>query len=886
MSKIGDVTAAGAEKLKESWTKLNDLMEAALERTAEMREEELALGIQLEALRGSYDNLAAVNERLASLRGKNTVKAREERAELQELKAAFEDAERTASALANSFGGLEEAMASLGGSKLGGYIGKLTGGLEKMEEQQRKLWAQQEAGLITQEKYTAAVQRGNLALYKFALSPFEKAFEKIFAKTLELATATIDATRSMQRFYGASEKTAEGLINMQYGSTAAGIELRRLGITGGTLFKTFEEMRGEFVLLSGATMEANQAFVEYGAVLEKVGVKTTEFAKISNTLNRVYGENAEGARTYAASLNQIGVDAGLGPGELVEHFNNLSPQLLKITGGTQALGQTMTNLAYASRQTGIEIGRIVDITSKFDTFEGAADSVGRMNAILGGDFLNVMDLMKEEDPAMRLKMMAQAASDGAGSFQDLQYHERLAITEAMGLKDVGELALVMSGNIDLMNNQFVKSEQAYVDAAKKARNFQKVQEQLQNLLIQVANTPGLAKSVIFGMERFVWFMDFFARHGKTVIAVLGTLTIVTKSLAAANVFLGIASHLAANGMGMSPGGVKFGLKGIGILGALMAIGFIIMVYAWGSSLIDVIYALSIAILAVGVAAKIGGKGISMGMVKTLLALGAAVLLAAVGIAIAAEGIGNMADSISRLNADQVGAFNNALIALVGTLSLFMTAVVLLGIFATGPQLLGILGIGAAFMMIGVGVGIAAGGMGKLAEGFAKLFENADGGALLGMAVGLYAMAGALTVFAASMVIFIPAMMMLSAAMAVGSLFGATPSEAEIRSFTKMTENLANLNADNLAKTVDQVAKLRKEMNAMMESPDMVKNFTEMLEVFERDMKLAYNINTKDKAQQKTELTISSPITIQITDDTQLMGKIDQKVLATMNFTTG
>ena len=102
----------------------------------------------------------------------------------------------------------------------------------------------------------------------------------------------------------------------------------------------------------------------------------------------------------------------------------------------------------------------------------------------------------------------------------------------------------------------------------------------------------------------------------------------------------------------------------------------------------------------------------------------------------------------------------------------------------------------------------------------------------------------------------------------------------------MTENLANLNADNLAKTVDQVAKLRKEMNAMMESPDMVKNFTDMLEVFERDMKLAYNINTKEKAQQKTELTISSPITIQITDDTQLMGKIDQKVLATMNFTTG
>ncbi len=873
-----DKIKASLDGAKDSLINFSKSLKDALKSTEELTDADRIQAEAIKELIGGFENLKQVQDAIKESTGDNSAEAKEYRAELNKIAAAFKEAEAAAKDMQGTFGGLQSSMSELG---LKG-LADATDGVAKYMQAQEELRVALEAGTITQEKYNNALMQGRIQMAQFALGPATRAFEKIFSQTIKLATATIDTTKGLQRFYGASDEVAKGLINMQDQTVGANIDLSRLGVTSTEIYKAFETMRSEFVLLSGDTMKANQDFVKFGATLEKVGVETAQFGKTSNTLNRVFGQNAEGTRDFASGLNDIGVAQGLGPGELVSTFNELSPQILKIGKDTSDLTKTMNNLAYASRQTGIEMGRIADFAAGFDTFEGAADRVGKLNAILGGDFLNVMDLMAEEDPAKRFQMITDVLKDQNKTFQDMAYYERLAIAEAGGFKDVGELALAMSGNFDLMSNAVVQSQDSFVEAAKRARNFQEVQEELQNMLVQIANTPGFRKSVIGGIETFIDFMDFIARHGRLVIGILGTLTIVTKTLAAANLYLAFSARAANAGLGGGP--TKMGLGGIGFIGALMAIGFIIAVMTWGSNLIDVVYALSFAMIAIGVASRIAGNGMNMGMVKVLLALGGAVLLAMAGIALAAEGIASMADSVSNLNAEQLAGFNNALIGLVGTLALFTAGIVALGIFATGPQLLGILGLGAAFMMIGVGIGVAAAGMGKLAEGFAKLFDTgATGGALLGMAAGLYAMAGSLTVFAAALAILTPAIMVFQAAMAVGRIFGAGPSQSDIQAFSTMVESLASISPDNLTKTVEQVSKLRKEMSNMMESPDMIKDFTDMLKVFERDMQLAATINMQEK-EQKAELTITSPITIKVDDNTQLIGKIDERVLAKLNFT--
>ena len=57
--------------------------------------------------------------------------------------------------------------------------------------------------------------------------------------------------------------------------------------------------------------------------------------------------------------------------------------------------------------------------------------------------------------------------------------------DSMGLKDVNELALMMSGNIELMDGAVQQSQQSMVDAAQRARDLQTIQEKLQTAFMQL-----------------------------------------------------------------------------------------------------------------------------------------------------------------------------------------------------------------------------------------------------------------------------------------------------------------------------------------------------------------------------------------------------------------
>ncbi len=833
----------------------------------------------------------------------------------QEQTEAFEKAEKD---LTENFVSQEKAVQALGAQfgSFGSVVVGVYSELDKFNKKQEELAKLQEKGLISKKELDKLSQftdkAKTLSIASMALAPISGMFDNLLSRMVEFATAQFNAEQNMQKLFLTTEETAESFSTLDSRAVAGSFAVKELGIESGKLQETFITLSGEFSGLRDQINSGQMDFVAQAAVLERIGVAAKDSGASLNTLNRVFKQSTAQTADFVANLNAIGVAQGLGPGELVSTFNELSPQILKIGKGTSDLTKTMSNLAYASRQSGIEMGRIVDFAAGFDTFEGAADRVGKLNAILGGDYLNVMDLMASEDPVERMKLVTDAITEQGRTFQDLAYYEKLALTEAGNFKDVGELALAMSGNFDLMQNGISQTQDTYIDAAKRAKEFQEVQESLQSTLVAIAKTPGFNDAVVGGIEMFVDFMKFMANNGGAVITFLALNKAATIALAVAQFKLAFATKVANKEMGGGAGGVpspglSAGKKGL--LGAVLALGFVMFMMTFASNLLDGIGKFSMAILAMGVAARIGGKNINTNLVLAMLALGLALGMALKGIGVAAEGIASMADSVSNLNAEQLAGFNTALIGLVGTLALFTVGIVALGLFATGPQMLGILGIGAAFLMIGAGIGVAAAGMGVFAEGvgavvgavgslvesmatgiatmtdsFIKLFDSGvGGGALIGMAAGLYAMAASLVGFSAALAILTPAVLIFQGITSFGKLLGGGPETGDMESFTGMVESLASINPENLTKTVEQVSNLRKEMSNMMESPDMIKDFTDMLKVFERDMQLAATINMQEK-EQKAELTITSPITIKVDDNTQLIGKIDERVLAKLNFT--
>ena len=135
----------------------------------------------------------------------------------------------------------------------------------------------------------------------------------------------------------------------------------------------------------------------------------------------------------------------------------------------------------ASKITGIEVGRLLSITEKFDTFEGAAEQAGKLNAALGGNFVNAMELMTATDPVERFEMIRDSVLDAGLAFDDMSYYQRKFYADAMGLSDVAELAAVMSGNMDSLNGEIGKTSAEYEAMAERAHTVQSFQEQLNAL---------------------------------------------------------------------------------------------------------------------------------------------------------------------------------------------------------------------------------------------------------------------------------------------------------------------------------------------------------------------------------------------------------------------
>ena len=112
---------------------------------------------------------------------------------------------------------------------------------------------------------------------------------------------------------------------------------------------------------------------------------------------------------------------GVAPAQLSAQFAEMGPQLAKF--GTQG-GKAFKELARISKLTGMEMSKVLAITNKFDTFEGAAEQAGQLNAALGGNFVNAMDLMMATDPAERFGMIRDAILDTGLTFDDMSYYQK------------------------------------------------------------------------------------------------------------------------------------------------------------------------------------------------------------------------------------------------------------------------------------------------------------------------------------------------------------------------------------------------------------------------------------------------------------------------------
>jgi hypothetical protein len=366
--------------------------------------------------------------------------------------------------------------------------------------------------------------KGSLAVGGFAAGMVGAAASiKLLKAEFDLALEIENVRREFMKTTGATKEFSMSIIEAGEATRAFDREMKKA-------FEASKALRSGFTDFTMINKSERGEIQNTTTVLSALGIAGADVAKGLQLSTKALSETATGAAQTQLELNALARDIGVAPSKMAADFAAAGPQLAKLgRDGTKAF----KDLAVASKITGLEVSRLLAITEKFDTFEGAAEQAGKLNAALGGNFVNAMELMTATDPAERFGMIRDSVLDAGLAFDDMSYYQRKFYADAMGLQDVSELALVLSGNMDSLNGEIGKTSADYENAAKMAADFQSVQEQLKNALYSLL--PVITPLVESIGEFAAVFADFVTTYGDEIRMFLGLVLISLGAMAIAAV---------------------------------------------------------------------------------------------------------------------------------------------------------------------------------------------------------------------------------------------------------------------------------------------------------------------------------------------------------------
>jgi len=417
---------------------------------------------------------------------------------------------------------------------------------------------------------------------------------KVAEETKKLALATDSTLVEFNRATGAVGTYGDMMMEVEGEMFRYGAGLEEVGAAATALTTKFTSFRD-------VSKSAQTDLMKTTALLDKMGVSSDITAGNVQIMTSVMGLSAEAAAATSREMFTFAQAIGMPPAEMAGAFQEAAPHMSKFGSmGTEVF----KDVAAAAREAGMEVGQLLSITEKFDTFEGAAETVGKLNAVLGGPFLNSLELVSATNPVDRMRMLSDAANEAGKSFDDMAYYEKITLANAMGLKDVGELALVMAGQFDTLGDTMQNMSQTeLIDLQKQTTDFNTLQDELNQLYrefaLQLQPVVALLKSLLQGFQAV---NEYFGGSLPVIITIVGALFLLAKVLTSGT--LAFQLFLPALGL-IGPTAAPASSGIITLVGPTAALGAAMNTAAPG------ILAFGFAILSVGASVFLAAIGISM-----------------------------------------------------------------------------------------------------------------------------------------------------------------------------------------------------------------------------------------------------------------------------------
>ena len=331
-----------------------------------------------------------------------------------------------------------------------------------------------------------------LTSLKGMLDPMDllmSAFSKIVEMSLVAATQYDSMSASIRKIAGADSDLAANAYDSHRAMLEFGVSIEEAGASTQALYRD--------MAIFSHSLEADQNLLrDQAALLNEVGVEFGTTAKMMNILDKGLGMSATEIKGYTAKLYDMSEQLKVPPDVIFKDWQASSKELMKYGDG---MVDVLEGLEQQSKNTGLAVGDLLGIAKQFDQFDTAGEAVGRLNAILGGPYLNAIDMVYMTED-QRIEALRETISLSGQVWKDMGRHEQQAIATAAGISDMAVAAQLFGG-----------TQSEFTDAAANQEALQKRAIAAQSAMEQMKNAfMGFAIAVAPVVEKLTELATIFA----------------------------------------------------------------------------------------------------------------------------------------------------------------------------------------------------------------------------------------------------------------------------------------------------------------------------------------------------------------------------------------
>lgn len=299
----------------------------------------------------------------------------------------------------------------------------------------------------------------------------------VIIQTMKLTMAVDKASAAFAAQTGAGRALTEEIM-------AIGGGYRNLGIGAEDAGKAAQALFSDFTGFMQTSQAGRKDLMLTVASLEKIGVSGQTASKSLQIMSSNFGLSTRQASKMTKQLSVAGTKIGISASKMMDGFVAASKSLAVY--GKDSI-KVFTDLAAQAKAAGTEVSSLMAISGQFDKFDTAADTIGKLNSILGTQ-MSAIDMVRMSDEK-RIETLIRSVQAQGMAFTDMDKYSQMAVANAAGITDMAEAQRIFGMSVKDYRKGLKEaaSEEEFNNRLKDAMDvFKKLEMAAKNFAIQIA----------------------------------------------------------------------------------------------------------------------------------------------------------------------------------------------------------------------------------------------------------------------------------------------------------------------------------------------------------------------------------------------------------------